>query len=1086
MFALSRLLLISCLALAGTAQAGEQGYYSWPIQAGDDLIFASEGDLWRAAPGAAAQRLTSHEEEESHPALSPDGQWLAFDAHYDGARAVYVMPAAGGSPRQVTFEGGGTQTVGWTPDGQVLYRSRETSGPQPRLLRQVDPESLAVTDLPLDQAGDATLSSDGRWLFFTRFGLDGSGDNTRLYRGGRMAQLWRYDLSGAAEAERLAAGFGAPLRHPHWWQGRLYLISDRSGSDNIWSFDEAGGDARQESRFDDSWQLLTPSLDRAGGRLLYQRGADLYAFDLASGQEAQLQVSLVSDRDGRRTRWLEDPLRYLEASRPGARGEAVAITARGQIALAFPSERRRVELPVPPGTRAREAVVGSKGDWVYALLDQGTATAVWRFPADGRGPAQRVTGALSGHVWSLHLDPSGRYLLYEDKSGRLWLVDLEGGLPTATGEVLDASLGSEDEPFFDFAWSRDGRYLAYVKIDARQRTRVVLLELETRRSEILTTPKYESYGPAFSKDGAWLYFLSERHFQAWPRSPWGDRNMGPSFDRRTQIYALQLIPGSPFPFEAPSELEERASEDEEESEAPRITWQGLADRLWLVPVEAGNYYRLSATEEDLYLLDWDEGQGNLLALPLDWQDPELDHLASDVADYRLVAEDERLFLRFGWGADSRLFLLPTYDLDQRDDYRLRLGDWRLAIDPPAEWRQMFFDVWRTYRDFAFDPDLRGLDWQAIRQRYEPLVARLGSRAELDDLLEQMVAELGILHTQVRGADLPEDAEAGEAAFLGARFQPHAEGLEITQIYEGERDRPETLGPLLQPGLDIGVGAVVTAINGEPLESLADLGAALQHQAGQELHLDLLEAGARRSALVEPVNARSARTLRYSDWVADRTARVAETGDGRIGYLHLRALRSGDIASFARDFYDQVDKHGLIIDLRGNWGGNVDSWVLATLLRRVWSFWDTPEGRKPYGNMQATFRGHLAVLIDQGTYSDGETLAAGFRALELAPLIGTRTSGAGIWLTDRPRLADRGRARIAEFAQFDLEGRQIIEGVGVAPDITVETLPRASYAGEDAQLEAALDYLSQRIVAEPVSPLVPDLLYPFPKPPSETD
>ena len=1066
------------------ALAEETGYYRWPALHGEVLVFASEGDLWRAPSGGGrAQRLTTHPEEESRPAISPDGKWLAFNARYDGATEVYVMPLTGGAPVQLSFEGGGTAVRGWTPDGKVLFTSTHLPGTRQRVLRTVDKDSLQVETLPLLDANLASFSDDGQRLFFTRFGLSLSNDNAILYRGGRMAQLWRYDLDGDAEATRLAADFAAPIRHPMWWQGRIYFISDKSGSDNIWSLDEAGGDPRQHSRFE-GWQLRNPRL--AEGEIVYQRGADLYRSRLDSGEETRIELTLVSDRDHGRLRWIDKPTRYLETSRMGATGESVALTARGKVARAFTGQRRRVELDLPDLARARAAAVGAEGEWIYLVLDQDRVGEVWRYPADGRGTPEQLTEDSDAHIWGLHPSPDASQLLFDDKAGRLWLLNLE----TREKTQIDSNEGPNYRPFRGFAWSPGGRYLAYGKIDARGITRLVLRDLKEGRRETLTGGKYEAFDPAFAADGKWLYFISQRNFVATPSSPWGDRNMGPAFDRRGKLFALRLDPEARFPFSPPNELTEPPAEEndqeetgenaaeaseteaEEKVEDIEIVFDGLAERLWELPVEPGNYWALTANAEFLYVLDWNGKASELKSIAITPDKPEVKVFSGDVRRFALSADGKTLFFHKGKDDKVTLALVPATAQapDDLSRHLLRVDDWRLGIDPRNEWRQMLLDAWRLHRDFSFDPKLRGVDWEAVLDKYLPFVERIGHRSELDDILGQMVAELGILHSQIRVGDLPRDAESGDAAFLGAEFTAVDAGLEITLIYDGERELPAKLGPLLKPGVELRPGDVLTAVDGRAVRSPADLAAGLSHKAGQQVRLDLRRGTEALSRIVTPVDEKALRRLLYRHWVQTRREKVAAAAEGQIGYLHLRAMGRNDIASFARDFYEHFDKDGLIIDVRGNRGGNIDSWLIGTLLRQVWAFWEPSHGGPAYGNMQQTFRGHLVVLISEGTYSDGETFSAGIKALGLAPLIGTRTAGAGIWLSDRNRLADRGMARIAEHPQYGLDGRWLVEGRGVSPDIEVVNPPRASSAGEDAQLEAALRYLQDKIEAEPI----PDL------------
>jgi tricorn protease len=357
----------------------------------------------------------------------------------------------------------------------------------------------------------------------------------------------------------------------------------------------------------------------------------------------------------------------------------------------------------------------------------------------------------------------------------------------------------------------------------------------------------------------------------------------------------------------------------------------------------------------------------------------------------------------------------------------------------------------------------------VRARYAPLLARVNDRAELDDLLAQMIAEHGILHSQVRGGEMRADPESVPGAALGAAWEEVDGGVRIARIWRTEAELPSERGPLQQPGVDAREGDVLVAIDGRPVGRIGDIAMALRQRAGQQVLLTLRRGSAApHRTVVVPVALDREVALRYGDWVQGTREAVERAGAGRIGYLHLRAMGAGDMGTFVREFYANYDRDGLVIDVRRNRGGNIDSWVIEKLLRRAWSFWQPARGA-PYWNMQQTFRGHLVVLADPFTYSDGETFAAGIKALGLAPVIGMPTAGAGIWLSDRNRLVDNGLARVAEFGVFDTQGRWMVEGRGVAPDIAVDNLPHATARGADAQLAAALDYLTKQLAEQPIAP-----------------
>ncbi len=1074
-------LLALLICVAGTARAAP-GYYREPALHGDSVVFVSEGDLWRvAAGGGHAQRLTTHPAPESQPVISADGRQVAFVASYDGAPDVYLMPLAGGEPRRLTFDASRAWLSGFAPDGSIVYASEAVVGPgMSRALRRVDPASGAITDVPLADARELVYGADGRTVWFTRFGLAVSGDHAVDYRGGAMAQLWRWDSAAEGEALRLAADLDANLSQPMWWQDQLYVVSDAGGRANLWTMDGNGGQRRQLTHYTD---FDVRGARQQGGRIVYQLGADLHLYDIASGSDNTLAIALDSDFLQRRERFLAEPMQWLGHAAPDAEGKRVALSARGRVVLAGTGDLRRINLAVPEAARAREAVPAVDGQSVFAVTDIDGRSEIWSYPADGTSATKLLVSDAGVYRWRLWPSPDGRWLAHADKRARLWLLDLKNG----RSHLVDESPHGDDDAYTDVAWSGDGRYLAWSRPDStRQMPQLFIAAVDGKHKAVLTTDRYESFSPAFSPDGQWLYFLSNRRFVATPGSPWGDRNTGPMFDKRTQVLALALQPGLRFPFQALDELapaaptSDRHNKDGKDKDAkalPDVVFAGLAERLHDTGVEGGNYGELAVHTERLYFLARDAGtwgKGRLMVLPIEAGKHKAKTFLDNVADVRLSANGKRLMVLTAGkkpGAAGSVLLLDAAAKAPEDmtDARVRVEDWKLAIDPAREWQQMFDDAWRLHREFSFDPHMRGVDWDAVRARLAPLVARVNDRLELDDLLGQMSANLGILHSQVRGGDYRDDPAAPEPALLGARLAVADGGIRIEHIWRTDPELPAQRAPLQQPGVDAREGDLITAINGQPVANLGDVARALLAQAGQQVLLELARGGQATRVIVRPVTPERDAILRYGDWVRGKLARVEQAGGGRIGYLHLYAMGANDIASFVREFYAQIDRDGLIIDVRRNRGGNIDSWVIEKLLRRVWEFWQPPHGA-PAGNMQQTFRGHLVVLADEFTYSDGETFTAGVKALKLGPVIGARTAGAGIWLSDRNRLSDKGVARVAETGQFDLSGRWLIEGRGAAPDIAVENKPWATATGHDTQLEAALGYLDRQIKAEPVPPL----------------
>ncbi len=1078
--------VLSLSMLSAPVQA-EVGYYRSPSVHHDTLVFTAEGDLWSvAASGGRARRLTTHAAEETEARISPDGRWIAFSASYDSAVEAYVMPIEGGPPRRLSFDGARVWIQGWTSENEVLYASENLSGPsRRRVLRAIDPLSLRERTLPLYDVNEAAISEDGKTLYFTRFGLQLTGDNARGYRGGAMSQLWKFELASKGEAVRIGSELKAALSRPMWWNDRLYFVSDADGVHNLWSMHGDGSDPQQHSRHA---QFDVRSASLGSGQIVYQNGADLRRFDIASGDDRVINIDLVSDFEQRRQRWLRDASKYLTDIRVADNGSQAILTARGKIVLAATGTRRRVEIAVPDQHRARAAVLSKDGKQVYAISDIDGRNEIWRFAADGSNDSKQLTRDGNAHRWRLYPSPDGKWLAHDDKRGQLWLLNLANG----DNRMVDQGPKVGDDAYLSVAWSADSHYLAIARAQGeRQIIQLHVYDLAERKLRSLGSDRYNAYAPAFSPDGQWLYFLSERNFVASPGAPWGDRNLGPGFDRRTKVYAYGLQAEARFPFLAADELhpeqksdaaDVKAADDDTETrpnkkpaaaKLPALQWADIESRVYEVPIAAGNYRRLDVDAQRLYLLDsaaGDEAKPLILTLEINAKAPSPETFLADVADFQLSADRSKLLIvKHKDDGPGDIFIVDpaAKAAEELSKEQVRLNDWALAIDPRQEWQQMFVDAWRMHRDFSFDPGMRGVDWNAVRSHYEPLLARVSDRAELDDLLGQMSAELGILHSQVRGGEFRKDAENAVAASLGAEFERIDKGVRISHIYRTEVELPGERGPLQKPGVDVREGDLIVAVNGRAVREAAHVAELLQNQAGQQVLLDIERAGKPRQQLVQPVAADGDAMLRYNDWVQQTRSKVDAASDTRIGYLHLRAMGPKDIASFTRDFYASHDRDGLIIDVRRNRGGNIDSWLIEKLLRRTWAFWQD-EHSTPYWNMQQGFRGHLVVLIDPLTYSDGETFAAGIKALDLAPLIGQRTAGAGIWLSDRNRLSDNGSARVAENGQFGADGRWLIEGHGVGPDIEVENLPFESYNGRDRQLEAALDYLQRKLKAEPIS------------------
>lgn len=1044
------------------------GYYRYPALHANTLVFVAEGDLWQvSADGGSARRLTSHPDLEYRPAVSPDGRLLAFSGRYEGATEVYVMPLDGGLPRRVTFNGDGSFVVGWTPDGKVLFTTRAFSTLPELELATVDPQSYAIERIPLAQAYDGSFTPDGATLFFTRFPWSGS--YTKRYRGGMTQSVWRF-AAGDPEATEITSPSDNTSRTPMWHDNRVFFVSDRDGMMNIWSMDPSGSEPRQHT-FHTDWDVKNPSLSH--GKIAYQLGADLHLYDIQSASDTKLDIRLISDFDQLRERWIDKPMDYVTAASVSPTGDRVAFTARGQVFVAPVNKGRLIRVTHNDAVRYRDARFMPDGKTLLALSDESGEVEFWTLPANGSGENIQLTDNGSVLRFEGIPSPDGKQVAFLDKDNKLWTFDLDRRRHT----MVDSSpRWSPSAP----AWSPDSRWIAYTRESGALLWQARVYNVVSGDSFDITSDRYDDGAPVFSPDGKWLYFLSNRHQSSLVSHPWESRQPFPFLDKQTKIFMIPLTKDLVSPFEPPTELtEKKKSENSNDSVVTvAIDPNGILERILEVPVPPGNYNSLTVNEKQLFWLSWDSGNESsrtLKSISIAHDDPEVKTLMDGVSSYEMSLDGKKLMIRKG--SDTYVIDASSTVPSDLSKSKVNIAGWKFSFNPRLQWRQMFIDAWRLERDYFYDRSMHGVDWHKVRDKYLPLVDRITDRHELSDLISEMVSELSSLHIYVYGGDMREGSGQIPVASLGAVTvrDDKAGGYRVEYIYQSDPDEPSTRAPLSRPTVVVNPGDIITAVNGVPTLSVPALDMLLRDQAGKQVLLGVLSPGQKepRSVIVEPVGNSAADDLRYRDWEYSRRLRVEHQSGRQIGYVHLRAMGKSDYGQWARDFYPVIERQGLIIDARHNNGGNIDSWILTSLLRHPWLYWVGRVG-EPYPNMQSSFAGHVVVLCDQHTVSDGEMFTEGIRRLGLGTIIGARTLGAEIWLSSSNVLVDRGIATAAESGVYGPEGEWLIEGVGVIPDIEVDNLPHATFNGADAQLDSAVAFLKRKIAEEPVTvPRPPD-------------
>jgi tricorn protease len=1059
----------------------------------DRIVFTYEDDLWLVSTdGGDARRITRDPGSEDWAKFSPDGTMIAFTAEYDGDTDVYVMEAGGGVPRRLTYHPATDRVLGWFPDGKhVLFRSRRVWPLRAEMIYKVSIDGGLPVKLPVDRAGLTALSPDGTQIAYNR----GSRETRtwKRHKGGTAQDIWMGSLR-ERDYHKITDWPGSD-NFPMWHGNSIYFNSDRAyGTLNIYRYDIGSGQVTPMTSYKD-YDVKYPSIGPK--HIVYQYGEALHLLDLRTGATRAVPVNIPSDLVRMRPEYVEvSPRTGSFGLSPS--GTRMLVEARGEILNLPVEDGEPINLTETPGSREKNATWSPDGKWIAFISDRTGEEEVYLIDQHAEQPCRQLTTGGFGFRMHLAWSPDSKWLLFSDKFMRLNLVSAE------TGKITVIDRGDYDDAWErwgiqDYVWSPDSQWIAYTKMEESLYEAIFLYSLETATSHRVTGDMTEDWSPSFDPAGRYLYFLSNRSFS--PIMGFVDQTH--VFLDMARPYVIVLKDGEPSPYAA-KDSEEQVDEGEEEATGEEkgkdrdkdngngdaethIDLDGIEQRIVVAEgVSAGNYFRLEATKKGfLYLAKTepefekyqtvtDDTGGRLDLYHYDLEDDETTVVLSGIANYHLSADGKKLVYRAG----DRYGVVDTGSKAKVGDGAVSLADVRVRVDRNEEFLQIFDEAWRLERDWFYDPDMHGVDWEAIGAKYRRLVPDCGNRSDLNYLIGEMIAELNIGHTYVGGGDVQRDAKRVRIGLLGVDFDtvPNADYYRIAHIIPGTPGDPRERSPLAEPGCPIKAGHYLIAIDGKDVTTAGNPFEFLQNKAEVVVRLTYNEEPTPEGASTYRVKTLSSeRAIRYREWVNANAAYVDQASGGQVGYVHVPNMGGSGLVEFAKSYYPQYHKKGLIIDVRYNGGGFTGDMIIDRLERKVWAFTQPREG-KSLRDPERAFHGHLAVLISSDSGSNAEYFAEAVKRKNVAKVIGMRTWGGAVGLEPHQDMVDDGMVTPPQFGLFGFGRTWLIEGHGVDPDIEVPNLPPDVLRGKDAQLDAGIEYLLDRIRQDPMDiPATP----PFP-------
>lgn len=1041
----------------------------FPTIHGNNIVFSYAGDLYTVpANGGTARKLTNDIGYEMFAKYSPDGRTIAFTGQYDGNTEVYTIPSEGGIPNRVTYTatldrddvsdrmGPNNIVMGWRDNSTIVLRSRwiEFNDFKGQLFT-VPVDGGLLEQLPLPRGGFCSYSPDASKLAYNRVFREFR--TWKRYRGGQADDIWIYDFK-TKTIENITNNPSQDII-PMWAGNKIYFISDRDQRMNLFSYDLTTKETKKLTDFS-QFDIKFPSA--GNNAIVFENGGYIYKHDLTSGKTDKVQIFInedyVSGRGG-----LIDVSKNISNYEISPDGNRALFGARGEIFTVPAKYGNTRNLTNTSGVHERNSKWSPDGKSIAYISDVSGEDEIYIMAQDGKSSPIKLTDGDKNYKYQVLWSPDSKKIMWADREQRLQFVDVESKDVTLIAE-------SDVFEFNSYNWSPDSKWIAFSNPEAEVMTKVKIYSLETKKTLDITDGWYSSYSPVFSSDGKYIYFVSSRSFSPkYSQTEWNH-----IYQDMAKIYMVTLAKDTKSPFEPKSDeveikdttkkKDEKDKKDKDDKVTVKVDEDGIQSRILELPVSASNYFNLTSVGDKIYYQRNGSGDSKTKLFLYELTKQKETELG-EINSYE-ISDDQKKMLVSQNGSYA-IIDLPSSKIEIKD--KLSLSDMKMNLDRYAEWKQIFNECWRQMRDFFYAPNMHGVDWEGIRANYEPLLKHVNHRMDLTYVLGEMIGELNAGHAYVGGGDYPK-AERIKLGLLGAQIEKDQSSgyFRIKKILAGNNWDNNTRSPLTEIGVDVKEGDYIIEINGKPANKLTNIYSELINTAGKQVDLTVNSSakkeGSRESVIVPTGNEQP---LYYLNWVQNNIDKVTKATDGKVGYIHIPDMGVSGLNEFVKYYYPQLRKKALIIDVRGNGGGNVSPMIVERL-RRLPAMIDIARNSITNFNPGGTHVGPKVTLLDEFSASDGDIFPYRFRHYKLGKLIGKRSWGGVVGIRGSLPIVDGGFLNRPEFSRYDLEGKEwVMEGYGVDPDIYVDNDPATEFEGTDQQLNRAIEEVMNELKNNPV-------------------